>query len=67
MAEVSHGTGDQTLEDGGLQELCAILKAGCFEDLIFLVYGRSVKIGGMFVLDIVICTFLVDRKWSTQT
>ncbi|CAK9871826.1 unnamed protein product [Sphagnum jensenii] len=35
MAEVSHGTGDQTLEDGGLQELCAILKAGGFEDLIF--------------------------------
>jgi hypothetical protein len=28
MAEMSHGTGDQTLEDGGLQELCAILKAG---------------------------------------
>jgi hypothetical protein len=27
MAEVSHGTGDQTHEDGGLQELCAILKA----------------------------------------
>ncbi|KAH9572376.1 hypothetical protein CY35_02G145900 [Sphagnum magellanicum] len=28
MAEVSHGTGGQTLEDGGLQEVCAILKAG---------------------------------------
>jgi len=28
MAEMSHGTGDQTLEDGGLQELCAILIAG---------------------------------------
>jgi len=35
MAEMSHGTGDQTLEDGGLQELCAILKAGCIVDLSF--------------------------------
>ncbi|CAN5966580.1 unnamed protein product [Sphagnum jensenii] len=35
MAEVSHGTGDQTLEDGGLEELCAILKAGGFRYLAF--------------------------------
>jgi hypothetical protein len=35
MAEMSHGTGDQTLEDGGLQELCAILKAGGIVDLNF--------------------------------
>jgi len=35
MAEVSHGTGDQTLEDGGLQELCAILKAGGIRRLEF--------------------------------
>jgi len=35
MAEVSHGTGDQTLEDGGLEELCAILKAGGFVHLSF--------------------------------
>jgi hypothetical protein len=35
MAEMSHGTGDQTLEDGGLQELCAILKAGRIERLHF--------------------------------
>lgn len=27
MADVSHGTGDETLEDGGLEELCAILEA----------------------------------------
>ncbi|CAM6043644.1 unnamed protein product [Sphagnum compactum] len=27
MAEVSHGTGDETLEDFGWEELCAILKA----------------------------------------
>jgi hypothetical protein len=26
MAEVSHGTSDETVEDGGLEELCAILK-----------------------------------------
>jgi hypothetical protein len=27
MAEVSHGTGDETLGDGGLEELCVLLKA----------------------------------------
>jgi hypothetical protein len=41
MAEVSHGAFDQTLEDGGLQELCAILIAGGIGGLDF--YGPSEK------------------------
>jgi len=35
MAGMSHGTGDQTLEDDGLQALCAILKAGGIRTLYF--------------------------------
>jgi len=41
MAEVSHGTGHETLKDGGFKELCAILKASdiVVESLDF--YGQT--------------------------